>query len=67
MRTSMSEPTFEKSPAAMGRGGFLGRLLVLGAALGLGFLDLGPLFRRDAGGPARPSIKPPLGSVKRRG
>lgn len=58
----MNESTSEKSPAALSRGGFLGRLMVLAAALGLGFLDLGPLFR-----PGRPSIKPPLGSVKRRG
>ena len=51
----MNESTSEKSPAALSRGGFLGRLMVLAAALGLGFLDLGPLFR-----PGRPSVKPPL-------
>jgi hypothetical protein len=60
----------------MSRGGFLGDLFLLAAALGLGFLDLGPLLKRSADGPGpavpprpqgRPSITPPLGSVKRRG
>jgi hypothetical protein len=60
----------------MSRGGFVGKLALLAAALGLGFLDLGPVFQQtdEPVGPSpnprpsgRPSITPPTGSVKRRG
>ena len=72
----MLERTSKESTAGLSRVGFLGDLFLLAAALGLGFIDLGPMLRPGAEGsgtPARPrpqgrpSINPPLGSVKRRG
>ncbi|MDR3673131.1 MAG: hypothetical protein P4L36_19960 [Holophaga sp.] len=69
----MTERTSEASTTGVSRGGFLGSLVLLAGALGLGFLDLGPILKRSAGGSAppprpagRPSITPPHGSVKRR-
>jgi hypothetical protein len=70
----MSEQTPENSKQTMSRGGFLGHLGLLAAALGVGLAELPPLFRPNASRPSAhpgpaglPSIHPPTGSVKRRG
>lgn len=76
----MVERNPENAMKGMSRGGFMGNLLLLAGALGLGLLDLSPVLGRAAG-PAeppippsspsrpdgRPRIMPPTGSVKRRG
>ena len=47
----MSEPSPEHSKQTMSRGGFLGHLGLLAAALGVGLAQLPPLFRPNASRP----------------